>query len=231
MLDPTPETMEAIKELTKLGDIEVAVTLLQMSDDVQRVVPECVGLSLSLLDDELTFTAVATEDLAADLDAIQYLDGGPCVTAADTGETVTFHGSDILDEEKWALFAKAGAAAGVASTLSLPIVRNGRVNAGVNLYGSTPDAFDGRHQQVAAVCGAWAQGAVTNADLAFRSRLEAAKAPQRVRDQRAIRQAVGLLAEAQHLTFDIAIERLRAAAARAGISEGQAARVVIRTLV
>jgi GAF domain-containing protein len=231
MLDPTPETLEAIKELTKIGDIDVAMTLLRMSDDVQRVVPQCVGLSLNLLDEELTFTAVASEELAADLDAIQYLDGGPCVEAADTGETVAYHSSDVLDEERWAMFAKAGAAAGVASTLSLPIVRNGRVNASVNLYGSTPDAFDGRHEQVASVCGAWAPGAVTNADLAFRSRLEAAKTPQRVRDRRAIHQAVGLLTQAQHISAADAAERLSRAATRAGISEGQAARVVIRTLV
>ena len=229
-MDPTPETLEAIKELTKIGDIDVALTLLRMSDDVQRVAPACIALSLSLLDEELTFTAVATDEVAADLDAIQYLDGGPCVTAVDTGHVVTYHSTDVLDEERWALFAKAGTATGVASTLSLPILRNGRVNAGVNLYGATEDAFDGRHRQVASVCGAWAPGAVTNADLAFRSRLEAARTPERIRDQRAINQALGLLTEAQQISAENAAQRLRMAATRAGISEAQAARVVLRTL-
>jgi AmiR/NasT family two-component response regulator len=60
--------------------------------------------------------------------------------------------------------------------------------------------------------------------------LEAARTPERIRDQRAINQALGLLTEAQQISAENAAERLRMAATRAGISEGQAARVVLRTL-
>ena len=63
---------------------------------------------------------------------------------------------------------------GHGSTLSLPILDDDQVVAGVNLYASTDDAFDGKHVEVARVCRAWAPGAVTNADLAFRTREEAA---------------------------------------------------------
>jgi GAF domain-containing protein len=110
---------------------------------------------------------------------------------------VTYHEGDLLDEEQWRLFSQATAAAGVATALSLPIVREGRVLAGINLYAGSEDAFDGHHEELAGLAGGWAAGAVANADLSFSTRLQAAEAPPRA--------------------------RVRQAAARAGITEGQAA--------
>jgi len=73
--------------------------------------------------------------------------------------------------------ARAEALAGISSTLSLPILGDGHVVGGVNLYGATSDAFDGHHEDLADACGAWAAGAVTNADLRFNSRVRAAATP------------------------------------------------------
>jgi GAF domain/ANTAR domain len=231
MLEPIPETLEAIKELIRFGGDDIAKAMLKMSRGVQSIVPECVGLSLGLVDDDVALTAVATDQQIAELDAVQYLDGGPCAASASTGEPTDFQAGDVLDEARWALFARASAALGVASTLSLPIVREARVVAGVNLYASTADAFEGHHEELAVLCGAWAPGAVANADLAFRSRLAAAQAPERLRDLNAIDTAIGMLMESQQLSDEVAVQRLREAADRAGITEGQAARVIIRALL
>jgi GAF domain-containing protein len=228
-LEPVPETRETIEELAKYGDTEAATALLEMSRRVTAIVPECVGLSLAVFDERLTFTLVASNSKIASLDAVQYLDGGPCVDAPHDGETVEFS-SDVLDENQWRMFQQATAAAGVASTLSLPIINNDVVLGSVNLYASTPDAFDGRHEALAQACGAWAPGAVTNSDLPFRSRLEAAKAPQQMRDNNAIDIAIGVIAESQRVSVSIAAERLSMAAARAGISEAQAAAAITRIL-
>jgi hypothetical protein len=43
----------------------------------------------------------------------------------------------------------------------------GTVYGGINLYGSTPSAFHGRHDELAALYGGRAGGAVTKADLSF----------------------------------------------------------------
>ena len=102
--------------------------------------------------------------------------------------------------------------------------------AGVNLYASTEDAFAGHHEELAAICRAWAPGAVTNADLAFSTRLEAVATPARMREQTLVDQAVGMLAESQHLHTSAAADRLREAAARAGISQSQAAQTVIQVM-
>ena len=226
-MEPIPATLEAIKELTRHGDTEVAIALSQMSRDVVRIVPHCIGLSLSLVAEELTFTLTATGETVSALDAFQYLESGPCVEAAADGQILAYGGSSPFDEERWQMFARAAAAAGVASTLSLPIIRNGDVVAVVNLYGSTPDAFDGRHAAVAAVCGAWAPGAVTNADLGFGTADEAVRAPERMRTNDKVDQAIGMLAAMLGLSVDAASDRLRQAADRGGISLAKMAEAVL----
>ena len=229
-MEPIPETLEAIKELTRFGDTDVAVALLQMSRSVRAVVPELVGLSLCVVDENLTFTLSSSTSEIAELDALQYIDGGPCVQAAERGAPTAYQSEAAMDEQGWRMFATATAAAGVASTLSLPILRHEQVIAGVNLYAGTPAAFDGLHEQVAAACGAWAPGAITNADLTFSTRLEAARAPDQIRAQHVVDVAVGIIIENQAVSAATACERLEQAAERAGITQAQAARAIIRLL-
>lgn len=229
-MDPLPETAEAIERLTRYGDTALAAELLRIGRQAQDAVPDIVGLSIALLADQFTFTLVSSDDLAAQIDAMQYLDSGPCVEAVETNREIETDVETLLDEGRWLMFARASAEAGIQSTLSLPILRDGGVVAGVNLYASTADAFLGHHEELALICRAWAPGAVTNADLSFSSRLEAAATPARMRDQNFVDQAIGMLAEAHHLDTATAAERIEQAAVRAGISESQAAQTVIRIL-
>jgi hypothetical protein len=102
-----------------------------------------------------------------------------------------------------------------------------RVVCGVNLYGSTSDAFDGHHEELAAACGAWAHGAVTNADLSFTSRLRAAAAPTRLRERAFVDSAIGFVAASQDIDMDAAAARLRQAAGRAGVRESDVAKFIL----
>jgi GAF domain-containing protein len=229
-MEPLPETFEAIQRLSQYGDSQIAAELLRIGRQVQQVVPEVVGVSIGLPAEQFTFTLVADTSLAHEMDVMQYVDDGPCVQALHSGDVVETDLDDLLDEDRWLMFARASALHGVESSLSLPIVREGQVVAGVNLYASAPDAFVGHHEELAAICRAWAPGAVTNADLAFSTRLEAAATPGRMRDQSLIDQAIGMLAESQQVDTETAAARLREAALRAGISEAQAAQTIIRAL-
>ena len=229
-MEPLPETVAAVQRLAEYGDTDIAVELFRIGKEVQQVVPEIVGVSLGLPADEFTFTLVATSAEVRQMDAVQYLDDGPCVEGLHTGDTVETDVSRLLDENRWLMFARASSAFGVESTLSMPIIRKGRVIACVNLYASTPDAFVGHHEELAAICRSWAPGAVANADLAFRTRLEAAATPQRMEDQDVVDQAIGMLAATMGMEVSDAAERLRQAAIRAGITEPQAARTIIRLL-
>ena len=226
-MKPIPETVEALRELTRFGDETIARALLRISHDVERIVPEAVGVSLSLISDNLTFTMTATSAPAAEIDGMQYLDGGPCVETLHTGERRSYHVGDVVDEERWQLFARATSAAGIESTLSLPILNHGVVVAGANLYASTMDAFEGHHEELADACGAWAEGAVRNADLGFTTRFEAAQTPDRLRTENLVDQAVGALMSRWAISVEEAEDRLRDAAQRAGITDGQMARAIL----
>ncbi len=217
---PISATIEAINELDPhLDDGTLLDRLVELGDRVREVVADTVGLSLAPTDQGITFTLVATDEEIAVLDAVQYVESGPCVAAVELGHGVAATEADLFDERAWRLFARATSAAGVASTLTLPIVLAGRVAGTVNLYGATDHAFDDHHERLARIFGAWAPGAVANADLSFTTRRSAEQAPAIVRADAQVETAVGIIATTLDIGFREARERLRTAAERAGVSE------------
>src|SRR4051812_24133438 len=186
--------------MLRVGEHEVPTELLRMSRRAVEIVPECVGMSLALLEHGLTLTLASSNGLVAGLDAVQYLDGGPCIDGAADGREIET--GDLLGEKAWQMFAEASAAAGVRSSLTLPIPNMGGAVVGtVNLYASAPDAFEGRVRELATALGASADKAVSNADLSFSSRLAAAEAPHRLQEQREVDIALGIIAESQGVNF------------------------------
>jgi GAF domain-containing protein len=227
-VEPVPETREALSQLsTDHEDADLVDGLVELGRAAREIVPELMGMSLAIVKEGLTFTLVATGSEVAQVDAAQYLDGGPCLRDSGNAEAVGTTVSDLLDEHRWSLFARASAAVGVQSSLSLSLVKEGLVVGGINLYASTPDAFTGLHEEMAAALGADAHSAVTNADLSFSSRLEAARAPSRLRDRDAIDQALGILAARYGESVDDARTRLGRAAARAGLAQAVVARMLL----
>ncbi len=216
-MEPVRGTKKALDMLVSQGDTAVAVALMRMGRAARRVVPSCVGLSLSFAAEDLTLTLVATrEELAA---------AGPAPQEAASIPGAPPEAESPLDERRWQEEARAGAATGVASTLTLPVVREGHTLGSVNVYAALPDAFEGRREQLADALGVSASAAVGNADLAFDTRRAAAEAPARLADNDDIDVAVGLIAATQQVDVTVAEERLRDAARRTGLSVGRAARV------
>jgi GAF domain-containing protein len=229
-LEPLPETREALLSLSRASGRDLAAELVRQGEEVEEIVPNLVGLSLALVRDGLTFTIAATRERLALLDAIQYVLGGPCVDAALQDSTVLSGDSEqgLLDEQRWVEFARAGAAQGVLSTLSMPIHDEGRVVGGVNLYAATPRAFYGREEQIAGIVGAWAPGAVHNADLSFSTRAVAQRAPRVLEEMDVLDQATGVVVAAQGVDIPTARQLLTEAAHRAGEDEIAVARALIR---
>jgi transcriptional regulator with GAF, ATPase, and Fis domain len=226
-MEPIPETIKAIEEL---GPFVVEADLLdelrQMGGQVMDLVPDCVGLSLASAEHGVTFTLMASERQIALLGAIQELAGtighetpAPEPAEADAG---------LLDERAWQLLAMTTAAQAVASTLTLPILRDNRIAGAVNLYGASRQAFTGHHDQLAEIFGAWAPGAVTNADLSFTTRHDAEQAPQRLRLESTVDQAAAIVAQVEGVSLGTAHRRILEAAQRAGITQEQLAEAVIR---
>jgi hypothetical protein len=227
-MEPLPETREALAEFVDLDGPDPEQLLDRLGKAARRIVPDLVGLSLALTKEQVTFTLVASTSRVALLDASQYLNGGPCVEVGEgRADVEEFSASDPLDEGRWRLFAAATAAEGVASTLSLPLHVDAELIGGVNFYASTRDAFEGRVSQLASLVDAAPAEAMRDADLSFSTRLEAAAAPRKLREDTIIDTAIGLVAADKGIDVERARQELHEAAARAGINVAQVAEVVI----
>jgi GAF domain-containing protein len=227
-LQPITQTREAFDWLSVYSGTELEEWITGLAARIKEIAPTCVAVSVTLQDGDLTFTFSADRHGAALLDAVQYLDGGPCIKAIEEDEVEATDGL-ATDEGQWRMFAAAEALTGIASTLSMPLMVGPEVAGGVNLYGAVKDTFDGSHEELATVCGSWAATAVTNADLRFNSRVRAAATRDRLQDRGDVDMAAGIVAEHQHTTTEKARARIRDAAVRAGVSEPEFARFLLES--
>ncbi len=229
-MEPIPETAELVEEFGALYDLDLLAELKHRAEAAKDLVPDLVGVTLAGLEDGLAFTLVASDADVAVLDAVQYVVGGPCAEAPDA-ERVLEHDSDGPDDEgQWQTFGRASAAKAVASTLTLPILAAGTVVGSVNLYAASGGAFNGVHEELAEIFGAWAPGAVTNADLSFRTREIAAHSAEAVRASMRVETAVGMLMAANGVDADTARQMLEEAARRAGVPSQELAEALLDAL-
>lgn len=228
-MEPIPETLQAFDELDALLDEASLLDQLRTTADRAReVAPGIIGVSVATREDGVTFTLVATDDEIALLDAVQYVASGPCVDAMDLGHGIaTSPEGGLLSESRWQDFARASAARGVNSTLTLPVLEDDRVVATVNLYGHDEDTFVGLHEALADVFGAWAPGVVANADLSFETRAAAEQASGQLRQAARIEAATGILAARNEVPVAEARRQLDDAALRAGVPVATLAAVVL----
>jgi GAF domain-containing protein len=227
-MEPIPEVQEAATRLSALADqtLDLVQRLEAVSALAVTLLPSCVGVSITVLVDGDPFTVTATSPDIASLDAMQYLDGGPCLQAAATQTPLVV--DDVLDEPRWQLFSQAAAATGVRSSMSLPIPGPGDAPAGaLNLYASDPHAFHGVQAQLADLFGVHVSELVENADLSFMTREFARELPQRLEDHEQVNQAVGVLMALHGWDADEARERIRFAASRARVAATQVAKIVL----
>src|SRR5215207_6223564 len=177
-LEPLPETHDALRSIGAWSEHDLVDELTRAARLVEKVVPTCVGLSVSLVHEGLTFTMISSSPKIATLDGVQYAVGGPCVDAVDDDVTLT----------------------------------------------------GGHHEALAAIMGAWAPGAVRDADLEFSTRNVARQAPQHIEDRAVLDQAAGVVMAERGVDEETARGVLAQAAGRAGIPEIEVARAVILPL-
>ena len=222
-MEPVPESARLFDQLSHVDHGLEAIA--DMGERVQELVPSCVGLSLTLLTEGLTVTLVSSSSQIAGIDALQFLQDGPCERAVAVNEVQRWNRADALDQERWYLFARGESMFGIGSTLSLPI-RDDGVSACVNLYAVEADAFDAHVERLAELCGASSADAVRNADLSFSTRLKAAVAPVQLAEQEELDLAIGWLSGHLRCDPETAERRLREAAARAEVTVPHLARIV-----
>lgn len=227
-MEPIPESVE-VAQLLELHDpdLDILDYLQDLAQRVRQIAPGCIGMSVAWLRQGVAFTLIASDEEIAALDAVQYLDGGPCVDAVDEGRGLAVNERSLLDEDRWHLFARTAAGHGVATSLSFPLTQDGTVTGSVNLYGASPETFDGHHEVLADVVGEHATTIVTNADLSFSTREAAERSPEDLRSQVVVSQAVGMLMGEMDIDAETALARLSRAAARARVGVEDLARALV----
>jgi hypothetical protein len=195
-------------------------------EEVAEVVPACLGLSVVRVDLTDSCTVAASDETVAVLEGVQYLDGGPRVSAASSRQRVEVSIASLNGH--WPLYTAACARAKVRSTLTLPVTDNEVTLGAVRVYAGIDGAFEACADEVGRLVdqGEPAKLLIDSATTLTARRL-AERAPLSLRAQGALNRAIGALT--LHLDVDVttAYERLVDAAQRAGTTLEPLAQTVV----
>lgn len=211
--------LQLATRLLEAADLECV--LIEIASAAIDVVPAAELASVTMLNDaDEPFTPCCTEDLATELDVLQYTSlDGPCLEVVNAQTWHSVRSGDLLSETRWRAFSPAAAELGVRSVLSttlftadgLASVNSAAVMGSLNLYARGPAAFTDPDQDVALLLSLYAamalNTALTRSDAARQTEdFKAALASRTV-----IGQAQGILMERHKVNASQAFDRLRIA--------------------
>ncbi|WP_181774970.1 GAF and ANTAR domain-containing protein [Amycolatopsis pittospori] len=138
-LDDVTTALEGLMEILQ-GEDDLGILLDRICHEVVRALPDVDEASVTLLCDGNPHTAVATADIAIELDRDQYrLGDGPCLEAGRTGEIVRVAVRESA--ERWPEFAVSAKQAGFGSFLAAPLSVSERLSGAVNCFGAQNDGY------------------------------------------------------------------------------------------
>ena len=194
---------EAFAELgrIRLADIDIDNLLEKIAQLAKRCIPGASEVSVTLLHGNIPQTAAFTGELALALDEKQYERGyGPCLDAADT--TTSLLVPDTGSEERWPGWAAVAARAGVHSSLSVGLPVHEHVTGALNIYATTPKAFDDDAITIAQTFAGFAAVGLANFHL-YETQATLAGHMQKAMENRAvIEQAKGIIMGERRCTPD-----------------------------
>jgi GAF domain-containing protein len=194
---------EAFAELgrIRLADIDIDTLLNKIAQLAKRTIPGAGEVSVTLLHANNPQTAAFTGELALALDEKQYERGyGPCLDAADT--TTTQMVPDTSNEQRWPGWAKEAEKAGALSSLSVGLPVHEHVIGALNIYATTPNAFDDDAITIAQTFAGFAAVGLANAHL-YETQATLAGHMQKAMENRAvIEQAKGIIMSDRRCTPD-----------------------------
>ena len=180
-----------------------------------RQVPRAEACGLTLARDATGMTVASTGPLAEQADQRQYQqDTGPCLESMRTGTVVRV--GDMAAEERWTPFPAQAAELGVRSSLSLPLVVEGRSRGALNLYATEPRVF-GADEATAYRWAGQATGALAVALRIADSDSRAESLLGGLDTRATIGQAVGLLMAQERVPAERAFDLLRIASQRRNV--------------
>src|SRR4051794_22466212 len=141
---PWAEVSARLAELTELSrspeppeEVLRRITVL-----ATRTVAAAASCSVTIESDDEPATVAAANDLAVQLDELQYTNGdGSCLQALRDGETIRVDA--LAEETRWAGYPQHALDFGVLSSLSIPLPLDGKARGAANLYATVPAGFAG----------------------------------------------------------------------------------------
>jgi GAF domain-containing protein len=185
------------------------------------LVPEADFVSITLRKGPTGFdTPVTTDDLARQLDVVQYeVQEGPCIDAALEGGSGVSEDSDLGNSDHWPRFGPIAAALGVRSVLAFGVIPTApapRLGA-LNFYSRTPAAFSQIDRDMGLLLAAHAGAAIGAARSIETAELRAANLERALLSRDVIGQAKGMLMAQRGIDAEAAFEVLRAASQQLNI--------------
>lgn len=198
---PVSLSHETALELAKLAGIaltepDLDTALIAVTRVAVGTVEACDGCSLTMRDRGVPAAPVASDDWALELDRLQFVEQeGPCLDCMREGSVMRT--PDLAGDGRFPNYGPKAAERGAQSTLSLPLVADGRTVGALNLYSRHPDAFDSETVAVGELLAAHASLAISAATAYYSSRDLAEQMRQALDSRAVIEQAKGVLL-AQH---------------------------------
>ncbi len=194
---------EAFAELgrIRLADIDIDILLDKIAQLAKRAIPGADEVSVTLLRGDTAHTAAFTGELALKLDEKQYERGhGPCLDASRS--TASLSVTDTGSEQRWPDWARTAQQAGAHSSLSIGLPVHEKVTGALNIYATTPHAFDDDAIALAQTFAGYAAVGLANAHL-YETQATLAGHMQKAMEHRAvIEQAKGIIMGDRRCTAD-----------------------------
>jgi GAF domain-containing protein len=207
--------MDIADGVTGLHDVLLSTQSIEsfvqeLAEQAARLIADALSCGITLRRGTQTETVACSDEIAGQVNALQYrLGDGPCLAALADGTLV--RSEDLAADARWPRFAPEAVALGVRSVLSLPLIAQDQVIGALNLYAREPSAFG---QAQVAEAGKFAENAAGALALGQRLVSYAALTDQ-LRESLASRavidQAVGIIMGRQRCSQDEAFGVLRAA--------------------
>jgi len=199
----TMDPHEAFAELgrIRLADIDLDALLEKIAQLAKRSIPGAGEVSVTLLHSNTPQTAAFTGELARALDEMQYKRGyGPCLDAADT--TTTQLVPDTSNEQRWPSWAGDAQQAGARSSLSVGLPVHEHITGALNIYATTPNAFDDDAVVIAQTFAGFAAVGLANAHLYETQATLAGHMQKAMANRAVIEQAKGIIMSEHRCTPD-----------------------------
>jgi GAF domain-containing protein len=181
-----------------LGHLPFDLVLERLTDVTKQTVTGAYAVSVTM-HDRRPVTVAASSPFAEAIDEYQYeARSGPCLEALRSGQTVVV--TDQNTETRWPGYSRRAAAAGVGSSVSVPLLIEHQHVAALNIYGHQTQAFTPHAIATAEQLAVYAAVVVSNADMYLSATARAEELVEAVAGRAVIEQAKGAVMADRHCT-------------------------------